>query len=727
MNKQDRVLTWLFEQEDLTPVSPGDFYHQYCESEGYDASQSAFSKLTKKLLEKGHLEKPDGSQFEITEKGERYADNLLNDTIDDLRPEGWEDVKQDLETFLNQQKSEEMHSAQVSGEPLTVKLSELERFNSELVDGFFSDRPHLFIEEFEQGCSNVCQPDEPPEIRIKPDVDWLEISLSEALTSSTLNEPVIVEGVIRKRDKALKQTEAATFECQGCANQVSKDQDGDSLTSPYQCDECGAKKFEDVEKEVRDVVGLELTQREKQEVTLFVSIKGNPDLSEDVKSELMTGSRIRVLGTPELMEAHKTGQQDSFLNAIDFERCDKRRSVEDMSDELKEQVLAKMEASEDPFDDFAASLAPKLGDLELPKKAFTASLIRAPRWKDEDGRLHSAVVSNPGTGKSDLQEWVNEHFDKTHRADGGTGTGTGLTATVEQENGGGWQLVAGPLVFADGGFLQIDEFDKFAEGELAQLNTAMESGVLPVSKASIDAELPAEATVMATGNFQGKLSNFDAAYEMLPEKGEGLYDRFALMCAVTESGEEAEEKLAAYYMDNGELSDEQQALFQTPFTPNELRVFRHLAKQHTPVLTPEARHVLQEYKQAAEEMDEGLKGSSNRMFKHLIQLSQAVARCNLRDTVTVEDAEKAKRLKRECRDSLDLGLGEDPATQLERTNKLKAVREAAGSLDAGDRPVDVDNLQEESGLGAAEFEDALQTLKDQGEIEQIGSDEVIEA
>jgi len=72
-------------------------------------------------------------------------------------------------------------------------------------------------------------------------------------------------------------------------------------------------------------------------------------------------------------------------------------------------------------------------------------------------------------------------------------------------------------------------------------------------------------------------------------------------------------------------------------------------------------------------------------------------------------------------------LGEDPATQLERTNKLKAVREAADSLDAGDGPVDVDKLQDESGLGTAEFEDALQTLKDEGEIEQIGSDEVIEA
>jgi len=55
------------------------------------------------------------------------------------------------------------------------------------------------------------------------------------------------------------------------------------------------------------------------------------------------------------------------------------------------------------------------------------------------------------------------------------------------------------------------------------------------------------------------------------------------------------------------------------------------------------------------------------------------------------------------------------------------VREAADRLDAGDGPVDVDKLQDESGLGAAEFEDALQTLKDEGEIEQIGSDEVIEA
>jgi len=529
VNKQDQVITWIYDHRETLPLKPGSLYNSYSEDQGYDASQSAFSKLTRKLLEKGHLEKPDG-EFDITEKGVRYSQSILTED-EDMVPEDWQDVRTDLETFLLEEKEDAVHKAQVRGEKIEICVSGLERFKAELVDDYLCSDADMFCDFLQEALDNVCQPDTAPGFRIKPDVDWLEKDLPEAITASNLGEVAIVEGVIRKREQALKSVESATFECQQCVAKKEKEQTGDSLKSPFKC---------------------------------------------EMSSELMTGARVRIIGTVELNSGTEVDEQMTYLDVIDFERSDKTRSVEDISDELKNEVIAKINASEDAFDDFAKSIAPELGDMNLPKKAFTASLISAPRVKDEDGRLHSCIISNPGTGKSNLQEWVNEHFDKTHRADGGTGTGTGLTATVEQQNGGGWQLVAGPLVFADGGFLQIDEFDKFAEGELAQLNTAMESGVLPVSKASINAELPAEATVMATGNFQGKLSNFDAAYEMLPEKGEGLYDRFALMCAVTESGEEAEEKLAAYYMDNGELSDEQQALFQTPFSPNELRVFRHV-------------------------------------------------------------------------------------------------------------------------------------------------------
>lgn len=727
MNKQDSLITWIYDHSDTLPLSPGSLYNSYSEDQGYDSSQSAFSKLTKKLLEKGHLEKPDG-EFDITDKGCRYSQNLLSDDPENMIPEDWKDVRKDLETFLIEQKEDEVHRCQVRDGSLKVCLSSIERFNAELIDEYFCTDAEDFYQALKTALENVCQPDEAPSFNVVPDLEWMEVSLPEAVSSSEMDGPVVVEGVIRKRQEIRHIIERATFECMQCAERVQKEQDSPQLKSPYKCEECGSMKFNDVMQTVSDVVDLDLTHREQQEVTLDARLTGDPDLPKSTRADLMTGSRIRALGVVELQESqNKKRKKESRLKILDFERADEKKTVDDLGDELKNEVIAKINASDQPFDDFAASIAPGLGDMELPKKAFTASLISAPRIKDEDGRLHTAVISNPGTGKSKLQEWVNENFNKTHRADGGTGTGTGLTATVEQQNGGGWQLVAGPLVFADGGYLQIDEFDKFAEGELAQLNTAMESGILPVSKASINAELPAEATVMATGNFQGKLSNFDAAYEMLPEKGEGLYDRFALMCAVTESGEEAEEKLAAYYMDDSCLSSEQQALFQTPFSPNELRVFRHLAQRRKPMLTPEVRDVIQEYKQAAEEMDEGLKGSSNRMFKHLIQLSQAVARVNLRDTVTVEDAEKAVKLKRKCRDSLDLDLGEDPATQLKRTNKLKAVRDAIESLGGRDASIDVDNLQEESGLDVTEFEDALQTLKDEGEIEQIGSNEVIEA
>ena len=594
MNKQFQILTWIYQNQENFPLKSGKIFQAYQETEDYDSRQNAFSDLLSKLTEKGFIEKVEYGTYDITDKGARKVETFLyEDTEDIVRPENYSDMVDELDRYFMDRKASDIQGALLNGEDLKISLEDLDRFNSELFEDYFSENPESFVEALEEALARNTDTENVPDYRIVPDLEWLDIPLNEAITSSNLEGPMIVSGIIRKREQVSKIVTSAVFECTQCGDRYEKEQGRGPLKSPYKCD-CGSRKFEVESRVIKDVIDFQLSHRDEQETTLDARIIGNPDLEEEAQKDLMTGTKVQLLGVPELLEnQHKNAEKREIrLEVIDYERADRKKDISQIDKETKKKVLQKVKASEDPFHDFAMSIAPDLGDMDLPRKVVTAALIGAPEMdrdgSTEYGRIHVGIISNPGTGKSHLQNWVNEKFEKAYQTQGQSGTGTGLTATVEQTKGGEWQLVAGKLVFADRGILQIDEFDKFREGELTSLNTAMESGFFSVDKASVSAELPGRATVIATGNFAGKLDNYQKAYEMLPEKGEGLYDRFALMCAVTDTGSEAQDKIMAKFMDSEELTEQEKELFEVPFTPEELRVYRHLARKYYPGLTQEA-------------------------------------------------------------------------------------------------------------------------------------------
>jgi len=737
MNKQFQILTWIYENQENFPLKSGKIFQAYQETEGYDAQQANFSQLLSKLSDKNFIEKVEYGTYDITDKGARKVETFLyEDSEEIVRPENYSDMVDELDRYLLDRKSSDIQGALLNGEAVKISLEDIDRFNSELFEEYFSENPESFVEALEEALARNTDTEEVPDYSIVPDLDWLDIPLNEAITSSNLEGPMIVSGIIRKREQVSKIVTSAVFECVLCGDRYEKEQGKGPLKSPYKCD-CGSRKFEVESREIKDVIDFQLSHRDEQETTLDARIIGNPDLEKETQKDLMTGTKVRLLGVPELLEnQHKNAEKREIrLEVIDYERSDRKKDISQIDKETKKQVLQRVKASEDPFEDFAMSIAPDLGDMDLPRRVVTASLIGAPEMdrdgSTEYGRIHVGIISNPGTGKSHLQNWVNEKFEKAYQTQGQSGTGTGLTATVEQTKGGEWQLVAGKLVFADRGILQIDEFDKFREGELTSLNTAMESGFFSVDKASVSAELPGRATVIATGNFAGKLDNYQKAYEMLPEKGEGLYDRFALMCAVTDTGSEAQDKIMAKFMDSEELTEQEKELFEVPFTPEELRVYRHLARKYDPGLTQEAVKVLKERLEAPKESDNAeIRGESNRLPTHLIKISMAVARANLNEKVTTEDAEKAIELMNECKQSLDLELSESAKQAVKGYRKQKAVKETVKELSDGSEGAEVeevlDRVSSDIGIDRREVEDVLKTLKNDGQFYEPESGQVAE-
>lgn len=721
MNKQFQILKWIYQNRENFPLKSGKIFQAYQETEEYDAGQNAFSELLSKLYKKELVDKVDYGTYELTEKGENKVESFLyGDSEEIVRPENYGDVVDELSHFFLEEKETEINDALLQGESFDISLQELERFNVELFEGFFKDNPESFMTALEEALSETLSGTDVPDYSIIPDLEWLDTPLNDAITSSNLGQPMVVSGIIKASEQVSKIVTSAVFECMQCGDRVEKEQGRGALKSPYKCD-CGSKQFNPIRENTVDVIDLELSHRDDMETNVDARITGDPDIGRETQKELMTGTKIKALGIPELLNAQSNNaeKRDIRLKILDYQRSDKKKELSEIDEDEKKEVLTKIKASDDPFDAFAESIAPDLGNMELPRKCVTASLIGATDRKDL-GRIHVGIISNPGTGKSDLQEWVSNHFEKTHKTEGKGGTGTGLTASAEQTNGGEWRLVAGKLVFADKGILQIDEFDKFEEGELTSLNTAMESGFFNVDKASVSAELPGRATVIATGNFTDTLDGYTQPYEMLPEKGEGLYDRFALLCAITESGEEAKDKIASNFKEESDLTEEEASLCDSKFTPRELRIFRHLAKSYNPAISRDAVERCREYEDERVSKGNEINGASNRPFVQLLKLTTTVAKANLREKANVEDAQKAIELTESCKSSLGLDLGESASNKLKQKKIQRAVRnyyqnlpkEEDGGVDEQDL---IDRINSNEDIDPKNVENAIDSLISNGD------------
>lgn len=722
VNRQMEVLGFLYDNQEALPLKSKYLYQAYTEISGYTGNQGNMTELLSKLHEKHLVEKPEYGSYDISDRGVNKVETLRGIQDEGVqRPENYGEIVEELMFFFGEEKEDRIARCRVKGEELKIKLSDLDRFNSEITS-FFQDNPRDFTTALEEALDSFTAGDI-PSYKLVPDVDWLELPLEEARNSAAIGRPVTVTGIVRKSEEVMPLVQSAVFECIQCGDRYEKVQDSAKLKSPYKCD-CGSKKFENVEKICTDVIDFQLSQRDKKETKMNARITG--ELGRSEQDDLMTGSKVRLLAVIE--EAGTGDNKDkklpTHLNVISYMKEDKKKDVQEIDDEIKEAVEEKVREANDPFEEVAVpSIAPGLGNLKLPKKCVGISLWGSPEIDAEGvgskdyGRIHSGIIANPGLGKSELLNWVQDKFSKTFQAQGKSGTGTGLTATAEQTKGGEWRLVAGKLVFADKGILEIDEFDKFKEGELASLNTAMEKGFFEVDKASVSAELPGRATVIAAGNFEGKLDEYTHPYELLPKKGEGLYDRFALMCAITESGKEAYDSII------GRFQDGQQEGSEPPLSVEGLRVYRYLAQQCDPWLSEDSADVLKSFVDAADSKSGGeLKGESNRFLVHLIKITLAIARFNLRsDVATESDAEKACQLVREARESMGLDMGDSTvSTELQQSNREETVFEIYEDVSDDEGRADLQELEDEvldrTNLSSKVFEQIIDRLENEGDF-----------
>ncbi|MDY6773962.1 MAG: minichromosome maintenance protein MCM, partial [Candidatus Nanohaloarchaea archaeon] len=406
-----------------------------------------------------------------------------------------------------------------------------------------------------------------------------------------------------------------------------------------------------------------------------------------------------------------------------------------IEDEEEEEILELAE-SDDVFQRIVGSIAPSIYGHEKIKEAIALQLFSGVRKERPDGTItrgdmHILLIGEPGTGKSQLLQYVGELAPKGKYVVGKSATGAGITATVVRDDiTDSWSLEAGALVLANKGIATIDEIDKMSNEDRSSLHEALEQQTISISKANIQATLQAQTAILAAGN--PKFGRFDP-YEPIPEQidiGDTLLSRFDLIFPVKDRpDEEKDKKLADHVMNMHTEPGEYRGEIETEL----LRKYIAYGKQNIePEVSDEAKERLKEFYvrirgQGSDQEGERSVPMTARQLEALIRLSEASARVRLSDTVEEEDAQRAIDL---LTHSLKQ-IGTDPETgefDIDRVetgmasserDKVMTIRRIISSMQEEDEPVPVEDVlaeAEEQGIGEDEAQEALNRLEQQGEV-----------
>ena len=496
------------------------------------------------------------------------------------------------------------------------------------------------------------------------------------IRSKHLELLLYTEGIVKQKSDVRPQVTHARFECPSCGNIIPILQLDQKFKEPSLCG-CGRKgKFRLLSKDLVDVQRLVLEEAPEdleggeQPKRIHVFLKD--DLVSPMSDKKTNpGSKIRVVGlVKEIPIPHKTGGQSTRYDLM-MEGNFTESIVEDYTDiSISHEEVAKIkEVSQDPrlFPRLITAMAPSIYGFDRIKEALLLQLAGGIKKERSDGvttrgDIHVLLVGDPGSGKSQLLKRVAKVAPKSRYVSGKGVSGAGLTAAVvKDEFLNGWSLEAGALPLANKGFVMIDEMDKMSNEDRSAMHEGLEQQTVSISKATIQATLRCETTVLAAAN--PKFGRFDP-YGILADQinmPPALINRFDLIFPIKDlPDEQKDEKMASHIL----------GLHQNPITEETdistdlLRKYIAYVRQRmVPVLTEGAIEEIKAY--YVEMRNSNNEGGavqsvpiSARQLEALVRLSEAGAKLRLSEKVTKRDAKRAIDILHFCL----MQIGIDPET-----------------------------------------------------------------
>lgn len=354
---------------------------------------------------------------------------------------------------------------------LYVDYSDIERFDTDLAIHLLR-HPQNAIYAAEQAVGRFVPPTEEAHIHFRVQGIPRDIRVEiRDLRAKHLGTLVSVEGLVRKATEVRPRLTEAVFQCLRCGAIIKEAQEEMDFREPMECYEnqggCGkspgSTKFKLIDEGSQFVDTQKIEIQEPPE-----ELRGGEQpqrlgayIEDDLTGEVFPGDRIVLngvlRGTQKGRFRTRSTLFDIFADVISVEM----EKVEYEQILITPEDVKRIEeeaSSGDVIRKIVGSIAPSIYGLDVEKEALALQLFGGVTKELPDGRRirgdsHLLLVGDPGTGKSELLEYMTRLSPRGIYASGKASTAAGLTASAQRDEfgEGRWTLEAGALVLADKG------------------------------------------------------------------------------------------------------------------------------------------------------------------------------------------------------------------------------------------------------------------------------------
>jgi len=615
-----------------------------------------------------------------------------------------EEVLSDIKAFFELNRKEIGKVGKEGERVVSIDFNEFSEHSPELAD-FLIQKPEEIVQLLEVGLEELEWAPNNARARFTSISATQEMNIRN-IRSKNLSHLIGIEGIVRQASEVRPQVTNAKFECPSCGTIISVLQIDKKFKEPSRCS-CGRRGgFKELSKDMVDAQVLVIEEasdnliggEQPKRMTIFLK----EDLV-DPKMEVRTtpGSRVKIIGV--LKEIALSSSSGGMLTRFDLaveanNVVPLEESFEDIQvSEEEEREIRELAADPQLLDKMVRSIAPSIWGHSDVKRALALQLFGGVKKFRSDGTamrgdIHMLLVGDPGVAKSVMLSFIASVAPKARYVSGKSASGAGLTATVvKDEVLKGWSLEAGAIVLANKGIICIDEFDKMDEEDRSSMHEAMEQQTVTISKATVQAMLRAQTSVLAAAN--PKFGRFDPT-QSIPKQVNlvpSLLSRFDAIFIMRDIPSKDRDTAIAMHV----LAEHKQNVKHDVIDKDLLKKYVSFSKNRfDPVLTDEAINEMREFYVGLRNLPQ-FGDSPNRpiaigarQLEALVRLAEAHARMRLSKKVEKVDAKVAIELVKsylmqvgydEEAKTIDIDkISGNPASQ---RNKITIVREAIEELE----------------------------------------------